>query len=153
MQKARIISTQYTLQTKSLEIYVSGCIGNPHCKGCHNPETWDFGLGEEYSPSFFLKIQRKVDCFRKVIQNIMIFGGEPLDSDCEQMLKDLHSLGLPVWLFTHYKLEEVPDYVKDYCTYIKCGRYLEDYKTDDNVQFGVQLATSNQMIYNKGADY
>ena len=44
----KIAGTQFTLKTKSFEIYVSGCAGNPHCKGCHNPETWDFNVGEEF---------------------------------------------------------------------------------------------------------
>ena len=136
-----------------MEIYVSGCKGNPHCEGCHNPETWSFELGEEYSPNLFIGWKNKVESFRGIVKNIMIFGGEPLDSDCEEMLKDLSTLGLPIWLFTHYDLDEVPDYVKEHCTYIKCGRYVKSMVTDNNIQYGIKLATSNQMLYNKGADY
>ena len=28
-------------------LYVSGC--RNHCKGCHNPKTWDFNFGNVYS--------------------------------------------------------------------------------------------------------
>ena len=46
-----IISTQYTLKYKSLEIVVSGCLGDngKHCVGCHSPETWRFDIGEDYN--------------------------------------------------------------------------------------------------------
>jgi len=31
----------------SVSVYVQGC--PHHCKGCHNPETWDFRGGEPYT--------------------------------------------------------------------------------------------------------
>ena len=34
----KILSTQYSLKYKALEIYTAGCKG-PHCEGCHNPDT------------------------------------------------------------------------------------------------------------------
>ena len=40
----RILYVDYTLKHKSLDIYTSGCKCNPHCKGCQNPETWDFSF-------------------------------------------------------------------------------------------------------------
>ena len=30
-----------------VSLFVSGC--RHHCKGCFNPETWDFAYGEEYT--------------------------------------------------------------------------------------------------------
>ena len=57
-----IIQTQYTLKRKSLEIYKSGCRG-PHCKGCHNPETWEFNQGipwREYKQRVFDKVKYKI---------------------------------------------------------------------------------------------
>ena len=47
-----IVSTQYTLSTKSLEIYLAGCSGQPKCKGCHNPMLWDFNMGEKWDYGF-----------------------------------------------------------------------------------------------------
>lgn len=37
--------------------------------------------------------------------------------------------------------------------YIKCGRYVEELTINDNWQYGIKLATSNQKIYKKGIDY
>ena len=44
-----ILATQYTLPYKSLDIYVAGCSGSPHCINCHNKESWDFNQGEIYN--------------------------------------------------------------------------------------------------------
>ena len=152
-----ILATQYTLSTKSLEIYVAGCNGQPHCKNCHNPVSWRFDLGEQYNRDYFEKnIKNKVTEFDSLIKNIMIFGGEPLDQDINEltkMLKDITELNLPVWIFTRYDINDIDDSVKQYCDYIKCGRYIEELRTDDNIQYGIKLATSNQHIYKKGEDY
>lgn len=152
----KILATQYTLSTKSLEIYVAGCKGQPHCKNCHNPETWSFDNGDEYNGDYFLWIKDKVKENKKLINNIMIFGGEPLDQEEKDLflfLATLKTLNLPIWIFTRYDIDEVYDFVKEFCDYIKCGRYIEELRTDDNTQYGIKLATSNQHIYKKGVDY
>lgn len=152
-----IISTQYTLSTKSFEIYVAGCKGQPHCKNCHNKVSWNFNIGEEYTQDYYIKyIKDKVLKYDNLIKNIMIFGGEPLDQPLDkllEMLNDIKLSNLPIWLFTRYSIDEVPISIKEYCDYIKCGRYMEELKCDDNIQFNIKLATSNQHIYKKGVDY
>jgi anaerobic ribonucleoside-triphosphate reductase activating protein len=154
-----ILATQYTLSLKSLDIYVSGCSGNPHCEGCHNPESWNFNLGQEYNNEYFKKyIYDKCIEFNDIIKNIMIFGGEPLDNNHEDLRVMLHDIkmnlqDIPIWLFTRYDIDAVPNFVKEYCDYIKCGRYLPEQKTEDNIQYNIKLATSNQKIYKKGKEY
>ena len=96
--------------------------------------------------------------FDELIENIMIFGGEPLDSPTEDLVDLLAFINSatdckPIWLFTRYDIEDVPDPVKLICSYIKCGRYEEDKKVDKNEYYGMDLATSNQKIYKKGVDY
>jgi anaerobic ribonucleoside-triphosphate reductase activating protein len=152
----RVLSTQYTLSRKSLEIYMAGCKGNPHCKNCHNQESWSFLQGNEYNEEYFRNIKTKVENFNNLIDNIELFGGEPLDqdyNDLEQLLKDIKTLNKPIWLFTRFNLKEVPNFVKEYCDYIKCGRYIQELKTTDNIQYNIRLATDNQTIYKKGLDY
>ena len=151
-----ILGTQYTLSNKAFEIYVSGCNGNPHCTGCHNPESWNFNAGNSVDENFYKRVDNKILDFNNLIDNIMIFGGEPLDNNHEEvknLLIELSKYKKPIWLFTRYPLDEVPDFVKKYCEYIKCGRYLPEYTCDDNIQYGIKLATSNQNIYKKGKDY
>lgn len=151
-----ILATQYTLKTKSFEIYTSGCAGNPHCKGCHNSNSWDFNLGKNLNDDYFEIIRKKIEEFDSIIDNIMIFGGEPLDNSHEEviyLLNKLQEFRKPIWLFTRYLLEEIPVEIKNLCSYIKCGRFDIDLLTEDNTQYGIKLATSNQNIYKKGVDY
>ena len=151
-----ILATQYTLPIKSFEIYVAGCNGNPHCTGCHNPEGWNFDIGTKYTKQYFYSISCKIKEFSSLIDNIIIFGGEPLDqnhNELIEMLHDLITLKLPIWLFTRYDINDVSDDIKSCCEYIKCGRYIPELKTDNNIQYGIKLATSNQKIYKKGVEF
>lgn len=153
----RILATQYSLPTKSLEIYVSGCAGKPHCKNCHNPESWDFNAGEEYSIKYFsTRIAPKILEFPDLVKNVYVLGGEPLDQDhlhLTRLLLDLKSLKVSVWLFTRYDFDQLPKGLLRLVDYVKCGRYEEELKVENNVQYGIRLATSNQIIYKKGVNY
>lgn len=152
-----VLATQYTLCNKALEIYIAGCNGDPHCEDCHNPESWDFSLGSALTLGYFSKnIGAKINEFSTLIENIMIFGGEPLDqppSDLEELLSLLSFSNKKIWIFTRYPIEEVPDFVKHYCDYIKCGKYEKNLTSDNNIQYGIKLASNNQKIYKKGIDY
>ena len=135
-----ILATQYTLSRKSLEIYVAGCKGDArygHCRNCHNPETWCFNQGTDYNLEL-PKIKKKVKDFDEMIKRIEIFGGEPNDQDWNE-LEDF--------------LRELKELNKELCDYIKTGSYIEELKSDDNIQYGIKLATSNQKINKKGIDY
>jgi len=155
----RIASTQYTLSSKTLEIYVAGCKANPHCEDCHNSEIWDFNNGEILDDAYYKKIESKINKFNDIIDNIWILGGEPLDQDIKELIKlciFLKTFGKKIWLFTRFDLDEVPKDVIKYFDYVKTGRYLPKYKpkTDNShKEYGVVLATTNQHIYKRGKDY
>jgi len=145
-----ILHIDYTLQLQSLDIYLSGCNGNPHCKNCHNPESWDFTKGKVYNELYFNKIKQQINDFDLLIHNIMIFGGEPLDNSHDELLHllfDLKMFNKKIWFFTRYGINEIPKEIKSFCNYIKTGRYIEELKCNDNIQYGIKLATSNQKIY------
>jgi anaerobic ribonucleoside-triphosphate reductase activating protein len=154
-----ILATQYTLTRKAFEIYVAGCKGDDklgHCPNCHNPESWNFSLGDKYDKEYFENIKNKVTEFDDLIQSIQLFGGEINDQnhiEVEQLLRDLKTLNKPIWLFTRYDLKECPKFELELCDYIKTGKYIEDLSCMNNKQYGIQLATSNQQIYKKGVDY
>lgn len=142
-----IVSTQYNLSNKALEIYLSGCYGD--CYNCHNPELKDFNIGNHYLDEI-QKIIIKIYEFNSLVKNIWILGGEPLDNDLQELndlLNYLTQTNKDIWLWTRYELNEIPELIKRYCSYIKCGEYMEELKTDDNIQFGIKLASSNQNIY------
>lgn len=154
-----ILSTQYTLATKSFEIYVAGCKASPHCKGCHAKESWDFNVGKIYTEESLNKMLLKIEEFDSLIDSIWILGGDPLDNNIREVCKmavDFAFRNKNIWLFTRYSLEEVKIILKENIIlfdYIKCGEYDCNLITDDNIQYGIKLATSNQKIYKEGVDY
>lgn len=144
-----IASTQYSLDTKSFEIYLSGCNGS--CKGCCNPELKDFNVGDELTSNLMTQIINKIKKFDILIENIWILGGDPMDQNVMDLITLLYllktNINKKIWLFTRYSIESIDETVKSLVDYIKCGEYLEELKTDDNIQYGVKLATQNQRIY------
>jgi organic radical activating enzyme len=151
-----ILASSFTLQHNSLDIYVAGCGGFPHCANCHNPESWDFHQGEKYDEQYWIKLKNKIVEFDTIIHNIMIFGGEPLDQNKDEllhMLFDLKTLGKKVWLFTRYEIAEIPNHIRQMCDYIKTGKYIPELIVDGNICYGIKLATSNQKIWMRGVDY
>lgn len=84
-------------------VWCQGCVHN--CPGCHNPETHDFNSG-------YLK---NVDELCQEIKNlefqdgITLSGGDPLCQvdACLQIAKFCQSIGLNVWCYTGYKIEDL----------------------------------------------
>lgn len=123
----------------ALELYLSGCAREPRCPGCHNPELWDFNYGKEIKlcDIAYMVMQKKV------LDNIVVMGGEPLH--CKNLLNLLITLkatGKKVWLYTSYEINQVPEDIKLVCDFIKTGVYDETQKVKDR-----WLASRNQRIY------
>jgi organic radical activating enzyme len=152
----KIASTQYSVSYNSFEIYLSGCRGSPKCEECYSKELWDFSIGEEYTKEYFDKIKKKINRFNKIIDNIFILGGEPLDQNIEELKKlifDLKILNKPLWLFTRYDLIEIDKSILELFDYAKTGKYIKELSCNDNTKYNIKLATSNQHINKKGIDY
>lgn len=83
-------------------IYLAGC--NHHCPGCHNPESWNMGGGEE----------RTLDELMEVIAYneapVTFSGGDPL-AQAEPLAHLINriknELGYNVWCYTGYTWEQV----------------------------------------------
>lgn len=62
----------------SVSFFVQGC---PHrCKNCHNPETWNFDGGKEFTWDTMNKILESITA-NGITRSLAVMGGEPL---CEQ---------------------------------------------------------------------
>ena len=57
-----------------VSLFLQGC--GFHCKGCFNPETWDFEGGEEFSDQVISEILEL--CNKDHISGLSILGGEPM---------------------------------------------------------------------------
>lgn len=92
-----------------ISLFVQGC--HFHCRGCFNPETWDFNGGKEWNKQVeqqFLHLASK-----PYINRISILGGEPLCDenvlyvcDLVDKLKHLYP-DKKIWVYTGYKYEDI----------------------------------------------
>ena len=58
--------------------FVQGC--SQHCPGCHNPQTWDFDGGYEFTQDTMDNIITALNA-NGVQRNFCVMGGEPLHPD------------------------------------------------------------------------
>ena len=92
-----------------ISLFVSGC--RNHCKGCFQPETWDFDFGQPFTRETEAEI---IEALRPAwIQGLTVLGGEPMEPENRnELLPFLKRLRreLPdkdVWLYTGYLWEDV----------------------------------------------
>lgn len=143
-----ILGTEFSLSNKSFEIYLSGCKA-PHCKNCHNPESWDFNAGREINFELIKKIKIKIKEFDSLIDNIWVLGGEPLDQTTDDLLwliNHLNKTNKKIWLWTGYDISKANQHIKESVDYIKCGKYIDN-ESKYLTKYGFWLASSNQKIY------
>ena len=94
-----------------VSLFVSGC--RNHCKGCFNPETWDFDYGRPFTRETEDEI---IEALRPSwIQGLSILGGEPTEEENAAVLipflKRMRA-ALPdkdIWLYSGYTYETLRD--------------------------------------------
>ena len=89
-------------------IWTQGCIHN--CPGCHNPETHSFEKG------ILRDVSEVCDEISKLEfqDGITLSGGDPfcqVDA-CLEIAKFCQSIGLNVWCYTGYKMEDLLKRIK-----------------------------------------
>ena len=68
-----------------VSLFVSGC--THHCKGCFNPEAWDFNYGTAYTTETEDEIISLLD--REYIRGLSLLGGEPLEPQNQRVIVNL----------------------------------------------------------------
>lgn len=56
-------------------LFVSGC--THHCKGCFQPQTWDFDYGDKFDENALVLILNSLS--PKHVRGLTILGGEPFE--------------------------------------------------------------------------
>ena len=86
-----------------LTIFVQGC--SHHCKGCHNPETWNYNDGHDVDLSEIVEMYKK----NPLLQGVTFSGGEPFDKvePLSFIADKIHKLYGDIWCYTGYTLEEL----------------------------------------------
>ena len=140
-----------------VSLFVSGCTNK--CKGCFQPETWDFNYGQEYTKEtedFIIK-----ELSKAYYTGLTILGGEPFEPSNQKELINLirrvkeECPGKTIWMYTGFTYDrdlvtggcrytEVTDEMLSYIDVLVDGPFVEDLK-DITLQF---RGSSNQRILN-----
>lgn len=93
----------------AVSIYLQGC--PHHCKGCFNPETWDFNGGQNLTTEILEDIFENKINKNGIKRSLCILGGEPLCEENELTTLTLASMAkkhdIDVYVWTGYVLEEL----------------------------------------------
>ncbi len=102
-------------------LFVSGC--THHCKGCFNPETWNFSYGEEFTKD---TEERIIESLKPdYIRGITVLGGEPFEIENQKVLLPFIKrikAQMPdktIWFFSGYTYEELTG--KESCDRCRCS--------------------------------
>lgn len=138
-----------------VSLFVSGC--RHHCKGCFNPETWDFEYGELYTEETQEKILKLLA--PGYIKGFTLLGGEPFEPENQrELVKLLKRIkeeypGKDVWCYSGYLYDadlaeggsvytEVTEEMLSYIDVLVDGEFVEELK-DVSLAF---RGSSNQRI-------
>lgn len=88
-------------------LFVSGC--RHHCKGCFNPETWNFNYGEPFTQA---EIDRIIEATKpSFVEGLTLLGGEPFEPENQAALVELlkqFKQAIPdkkVWCYSGFSFE------------------------------------------------
>ena len=121
-------------------LFVSGC--THHCKGCFNPETWDFKYGRPYTEETEETLLRMLA--PPYINGLTLLGGEPMEPENQRALLPLVQKAKArfpekdIWCYTGYTLEtdllagrartEVTDELLSHIDVLVDGEFIEAQK-------------------------
>lgn len=128
-----------------VSLFVSGC--RNRCKGCFQPETWNFNYGKEFTLETLLEIGDALN--NDYIDGFTILGGDPFEPEnidtvtaiCET-IKILYP-GKSIWIYTGYLYEDFKNReIMRYIDVLVDGPFIEELK-DISLQF---KGSTNQRI-------
>ena len=122
-------------------LFVSGCTN--HCKGCFQPETWDFCYGNKYTEETENEILEALN--NDFIQGLTLLGGEPFEPENQRvlvhLLKKVREIypNKDIWSYTGFvydrdllkgqrKYTEVTDEMLSYLDVLVDGPFVEELK-------------------------
>lgn len=130
-----------------VSLFVSGC--TLRCKGCFNPESWDFEAGKPFTEETVETIFRYLD--EPYVAGLSILGGDPLEesnvpvvTDLARRVKERYGDKRDVWLWTGRIYEKHADLpLWQWVDTVVDGPFVEKRKV---TQKGLWYGSDNQRV-------
>lgn len=140
-----------------VSLWVQGC--PHHCKGCHNPESWNFNGGEYINNWRLIEQISEAITANGIQRNFSILGGEPFApqniDDTYQILWHIKERfpSIKTFVWTGYTLQQLQDLYED--TLLDNVDVLIDgpfIKAERDITLKFR-GSKNQRILYRGVDY
>lgn len=140
-----------------VSLWVQGC--PHHCKGCHNPESWEFNGGEYINNWRLIEQISEAITANGIQRNFSILGGEPFApqniDDTYQILWHIKERfpSIKTFVWTGYTLQQLQDLYED--TLLDNVDVLIDgpfIKAERDITLKFR-GSKNQRILYRGVDY
>lgn len=121
----------------NVSFFTQGC--HFHCMGCHNPQTWDFQGGKEFTPDTLEELLKALSA-NGIQRNLSIMGGEPLCPEnvflVNMIILEVKKIfpDIKIYIWTGYTYEELLERLDE----PKIGAILDniDYLIDGRFEIG-----------------
>ena len=112
-----------------VSFFTQGC--PHHCAGCHNPETWAFDGGKEFTQEVLSELIRDINA-NGIQRNFCVMGGEPLCPENQ--------------FLTQLVISTIKEKYPDIKVYIWTGYLYEDLLKDNNSKLKTILELTDVLI-------
>ena len=132
-------------------VFVQGC--PHHCPGCHNEDSWSYGVGQ------WRRVEDVVEdiCANRLVKAVTISGGEPFTQAPAvlELVRSLHERGYNIWIYSGYLFEDLmankpascASEILSYCDVLVDGPFVQDLFSHDLAWKG----SSNQRVIDLAA--
>ena len=140
-----------------VSLWVQGC--PHHCKGCHNPEQWDFNGGQYKDNDTLVEEIADAIIANGIQRNFSVLGGEPF---APQNMPDVYEIifkikqkfpNIKVYVWSGYTLEELQEMylpkLLDNVDVLIDGRFI---LAERDITLKLR-GSKNQRILYKGTDF
>lgn len=140
-----------------VSLWVQGC--PHHCKGCHNPEQWDFNGGQYKDNDILVEEIMDAITANGIQRNFSVLGGEPF---APQNMPDVYEIifkvkqkfpNIKVYVWSGYTLEELQEMylpkLLDNVDVLIDGRFI---LAERDITLKLR-GSKNQRILYKGTDF
>ena len=129
-----------------VSLFVSGC--RNHCKGCFQPQTWDFDYGKEFTIETLGELLDALN--HPYIKGLTILGGDPFEPEnlptvCK-ICQDVKSAypNKTIWVYTGYHYEDFKQHeIMNHIDVLVDGQFVEELK---NLSISYRGSTNQRII-------